>query len=467
VESGQYIVVRVAPDGKAYTYWVVDPPGGIKLKADGLPVEPENVYAHRTASAAGLGAAIQAEMPELIGPDVSPIPGPGTVEISSGLQGNGTIQIGVGIRPGIAAQLFGDGELDTSAALLAQIRSPLSGGGDLAVPAWVIQQILATNGGAGVLWADVSSSPGPQQIFATLVGLGGILADSTLVGQLALSMAGTGSINALAVLREAISKTFTGTGTLTASVDSHPGGIAIGATLSGFGAIVGNEQTGTIFNVNASVSGNNVTVTANTSVNLQPGNKVFGVEFKDGPGGAPYTSNKNTPGVQQNQSITIGAADGVVLGHTLSYRAYYNLTGSDPASSRNYGGADPRTVDVPSNSVNITAALSGVGSLSTGTVSGLYNVNATESLGSVTVTALSTVDLSNGRYGVEYRDGAGTDYTRSKNIAGGVSNQSITISPQDDVVSGHTLSYRTYYNLTELDPYDTRVYGPAGTIAVP
>ena len=53
------------------------------------------------------------------------------------------------------------------------------------------------------------------------------------------------------------------------------------------------------------------------------------------------------PGQVSSQSITIGQKDGVVPGHVLSYRPYYNLDTLDPLSSRVYGPTGEILVATP------------------------------------------------------------------------------------------------------------------------
>lgn len=64
---GQYIIIRVTPDGKQYSAWVVEPSsvnGHIPM-ANGLPVEPLEALANRTTSASTLGTNIQNALPTL------------------------------------------------------------------------------------------------------------------------------------------------------------------------------------------------------------------------------------------------------------------------------------------------------------------------------------------------------------------------------------------------------------------
>lgn len=462
METGQYIVVKVTPDQRAYTYWVVDPPVGLALHANGLPVEPPQVFPHRTVSAATLAAAIEAEMPVLISAPV--IVPPSSIEIASSLAGGGTIAIGARLSAAAASQVGGVGELSAAENLLGAIAATVSGTGSITAQGSLIQPIRATMAGVGSLTAWVDTG-GTKDISTTLSGVGSVVADATFIGVIESLMAGAGGVSANTNLAEAIRLSVAGSGSLTADLLSHPGSISISSSINGSGTLSIDALSGTIFYGAASVSGNDVTVTAKTTVNLTAASKVFGVEWGDGPSGV-YNYSKNISGQASDQSITIGLLDGVIPGHTISYRPYYNLTAGDPYNTRVYERA--RTQDVPQSSVNIVANLSGTGSISANVLFGtLFNVDATESLGSVTVTAKSAVSLTNARYGVEYGDGAGGVYTKSKNIVGAAKNQSITIGPLDDVVAGHTLSYRPYANFTESDPYTTRVYGESKTISVP
>jgi len=66
MNSNQYIIVKVTPDQKAYTYWVVEPNHhGISRWANGVPVEPLEATGNRTTSSSTLGTAIGTEMPTL------------------------------------------------------------------------------------------------------------------------------------------------------------------------------------------------------------------------------------------------------------------------------------------------------------------------------------------------------------------------------------------------------------------
>jgi hypothetical protein len=65
MNADQYIVVRVTPDFKAYTYWVVDTNGQQLFGSDGLPIEAPSSVANRTTSSTTLKNAIGVEMPTL------------------------------------------------------------------------------------------------------------------------------------------------------------------------------------------------------------------------------------------------------------------------------------------------------------------------------------------------------------------------------------------------------------------
>lgn len=57
MNNDQYIIVRVTPDGKAYTWWVAD-----IARDTGLPNEPVRATANRSAVAATVASAIQTEI---------------------------------------------------------------------------------------------------------------------------------------------------------------------------------------------------------------------------------------------------------------------------------------------------------------------------------------------------------------------------------------------------------------------
>lgn len=59
----QYIIVKVAPDMKTYTAWVVNPQSDHQAFANGVPVEP--IEATRTSTAATLGTDIANTLPTL------------------------------------------------------------------------------------------------------------------------------------------------------------------------------------------------------------------------------------------------------------------------------------------------------------------------------------------------------------------------------------------------------------------
>ena len=64
---GQYLIVKVTPDGKSYTAWIVDPSSGSGHgdSANGVPVEPIEALANRTTSASTMGTNIQNALPTL------------------------------------------------------------------------------------------------------------------------------------------------------------------------------------------------------------------------------------------------------------------------------------------------------------------------------------------------------------------------------------------------------------------
>lgn len=106
----------------------------------------------------------------------------------------------------------------------------------------------------------------------------------------------------------------------------------------------GVASTG-LYNVQATSDGSDVTITATSTIDLSYPAK-YGVEFGDGSGGV-YQFAVSEPGQVSSQSITIGQPDGVVPGHVLSYRPYYNLDQNDPISSRMYGAAGEILVATP------------------------------------------------------------------------------------------------------------------------
>lgn len=61
----QYIVVRVTPDQKSYTAFVVDSAEELQFDATGLPLEPIQANANRTTSASTMGTNIQNALPTL------------------------------------------------------------------------------------------------------------------------------------------------------------------------------------------------------------------------------------------------------------------------------------------------------------------------------------------------------------------------------------------------------------------
>ncbi len=67
MNAAQYIIIKLTPDMKNYTYWVVDSlsaaiSGGAQ---GGLPIEPPNALGNRTTSKSTLGTNIQNELPTL------------------------------------------------------------------------------------------------------------------------------------------------------------------------------------------------------------------------------------------------------------------------------------------------------------------------------------------------------------------------------------------------------------------
>lgn len=60
MNSDSYMIVRLTPDQKQYTYWVIDGQAG-----GGLPREPLQALGNRTTVKATLGTAIQNELPTL------------------------------------------------------------------------------------------------------------------------------------------------------------------------------------------------------------------------------------------------------------------------------------------------------------------------------------------------------------------------------------------------------------------
>ena len=81
----------------------------------------------------------------------------------------------------------------------------------------------------------------------------------------------------------------------------------------------------------------------------------------------------------------------------------------------------------------------------------------------IVATATSSIDLSAGRFGVEY--GPNGVLGPSLNIVGQVTNQSITLTALNGITVG-SWSLRFYYNLTEPDPIATRVYGATKVVQV-
>ncbi len=66
MNASQYIIVKLTPDMKNYTAWVVDPVAGGHLQfANGVPVEPVEAVNNRTTSASTMGTNIQNALPTL------------------------------------------------------------------------------------------------------------------------------------------------------------------------------------------------------------------------------------------------------------------------------------------------------------------------------------------------------------------------------------------------------------------
>ena len=64
MKQNEFIIVKVAPDSKAYTYWVVSDYRELQW-GNGQPIEPQGAEANRTTSSSTLGTAIGTEMPTL------------------------------------------------------------------------------------------------------------------------------------------------------------------------------------------------------------------------------------------------------------------------------------------------------------------------------------------------------------------------------------------------------------------
>jgi hypothetical protein len=65
MNASQYLIVRLTPDFKSYTYWVVEPNDHGQLTDNGVPTEPLTSIGNRTTSKSTLGTAIQNELPTL------------------------------------------------------------------------------------------------------------------------------------------------------------------------------------------------------------------------------------------------------------------------------------------------------------------------------------------------------------------------------------------------------------------
>jgi len=81
----------------------------------------------------------------------------------------------------------------------------------------------------------------------------------------------------------------------------------------------------------------------------------------------------------------------------------------------------------------------------------------------IVATATSDIDLSAGRFGVEF--GPDGVLGPSLNIVGQVASQSITLTALNGIANG-SWSLRFYYNLTEPDPVSSRVYGATVVVHV-
>lgn len=90
----------------------------------------------------------------------------------------------------------------------------------------------------------------------------------------------------------------------------------------------------------------------------------------------------------------------------------------------------------------------------------LISVVASLSSTDITVTGITTGDVSSGVYGVEYSvNSVPGIYTFSLNTPGAVASQTININlASEGIVTGDTVYIRAYYNLDALDGLSTRVY---------
>ena len=61
----QYIVVRLTPDMRNYTAFVVDANSDVQFDASGMPAEPVQAVSNRTTSASTMGTNIQNALPTL------------------------------------------------------------------------------------------------------------------------------------------------------------------------------------------------------------------------------------------------------------------------------------------------------------------------------------------------------------------------------------------------------------------
>jgi len=84
----------------------------------------------------------------------------------------------------------------------------------------------------------------------------------------------------------------------------------------------------------ASILGTDITITSTSSGDLSAG--VFGVEMGIGRA-AGYVFAWSVPGAAANQSITIGAGEGIAANDIVNVRCYYNVDVLDDPSTRVYG----------------------------------------------------------------------------------------------------------------------------------
>lgn len=65
MQPNQYIIVKLTPDMKNYTAWVVDSAQELVFGADGLPAEPVQAVSNRTTSSSTLGTNVGGALPTL------------------------------------------------------------------------------------------------------------------------------------------------------------------------------------------------------------------------------------------------------------------------------------------------------------------------------------------------------------------------------------------------------------------